>query len=97
MLTNILASALQEPHDIAKGVHDVRHRGATWLRNLRIGRVSIVGKGANRKVFTIVKSLDGDTTDVFHRLERALTDWLAARCSRETPQEVGPNNRARAR
>ena len=78
MFADSLRDALQTPTEIAKGARDVRHRGTTWLRNVRIGRVSIVGKGANRKVFAVVKSLDGDTTDVFDRFERALTEWLTA-------------------
>ena len=74
----MLASALHPPTEMAKGAHDVRHRGTTWLRKLRIDRVSLVPVGANRKVFTVIKSLDDTTTDVFDRLERALVEWLAA-------------------
>ena len=79
MFADSLRDALQTPTEIAKGAHDVRHRGTTWLRNMRIGRVSIVGKGANMKVFTVIKSLDGDPADVFDRLESALVEWLATR------------------
>lgn len=76
MLTDILASALQTPTEISKGTHDVRHRGTTWLRNMRIDHVAIVGKGANRRTFTVMKA--DNATDLFGRLERVLTEWLAA-------------------
>ena len=78
MFADSLRDALHPPTEIAKGAHDTRHRGTTWLRKLRIDSVSLVPVGANRKVFTVIKSLDGVPAGVFDRFERVLTEWLAA-------------------
>lgn len=71
----VFSDALHPPDEVTKGVHGRRRRGVTWLRNVRVKHVSIVGKGANRRTFTVIKA---DTDDPFVRLERALCEWLAA-------------------
>ena len=76
MLTDILASALHPPTEIAKGAHGRRRRRTHFLKNMRIDEVSLVPVGANRRTFTVMKA--DNATDLFGRLERVLTEWLAA-------------------